>query len=368
MNASKHRSYGLFCSNPTLKGGEKTMRKTLIGISAMAMLLWVSSMALAGDYHYGTTLICSDCHVMHYSYQHDYNGGPAPDLGVGGPFEFLLKFEENELCLSCHDGQSFVPDVLKDNSSTTPIRLAGALNEVGSGTPYEDWKGHTLYSTATAPGETFSDPEGLTCMDCHYPHGSRGGINTYRNFSRAPGGVSDYRYVTYAVGTNDLTVDLFERGTAAGSHYDMSNVDFNEPYPDSSRYANWCKGCHTVFHGAVGGSEIGGSGSPPEGFVRHPAATANIGALGGGHSSLSTFRNNLNRVKVMSSTGDWGTQGQTWPTAPSDLTATCSSCHKGHGNQNAFGLYYMTGTGTWTEQGDGGTQAKGLCKQCHVQG
>jgi hypothetical protein len=44
------------------------------------------------------------------------------------------------------------------------------------------------------------------------------------------------------------------------------------------------------------------------------------------------------------------------------------SCHKAHGNQNSFGLIYMSGTGTVTEEGDDGVQAKDLCKQCHVQG
>ncbi len=39
-----------------------------------------------------------------------------------------------------------------------------------------------------------------------------------------------------------------------------------------------------------------------------------------------------------------------------ELTPSCMSCHKSHGNQNAFGLIYMVGTGTVTEQGDDGAR------------
>jgi hypothetical protein len=43
------------------------------------------------------------------------------------------------------------------------------------------------------------------------------------------------------------------------------------------------------------------------------------------------------------------------------------SCHKSHGNQNAFGLIFMSGTGTITDNGDGGAY-RDLCRQCHRQG
>jgi hypothetical protein len=121
-----------------------------------------------------------------------------------------------------------------------------------------------------------------------------------------------------------------------------------------------CKGCHTNFHGIEGGPEVGGSATGD--WVRHPNADANIGELGGGHSSLTTFAGRVNRVKVMSNSGVWD------PPA-ADVTPSCMSCHKSHGNQNSFGLIYMSGTGTISEQGDtDGSTAKQLCKQCHRQG
>jgi len=44
------------------------------------------------------------------------------------------------------------------------------------------------------------------------------------------------------------------------------------------------------------------------------------------------------------------------------------SCHKGHGNKNAFGLVYVVGTGTLTEEGDNGTDMRNTCRACHRQG
>ena len=117
--------------------------------------------------------------------------------------------------------------------------------------------------------------------------------------------------------------------------------------------ADWCKSCHTNFHGATGGPEVGGG---TEGYQRHPNADVNFS------SSMQTRYNaKTNKVKIMSPTG-------VWDPAPLESTPFCLTCHKGHGNQNAFGLIFMSGTGTVTEEGDSGTGERDLCKQCHSQG
>ena len=36
--------------------------------------------------------------------------------------------------------------------------------------------------------------------------------------------------------------------------------------------------------------------------------------------------------------------------ANTTVTLSCMSCHKAHGNKNAFGLIFMKGTGTRTEE------------------
>jgi hypothetical protein len=254
-------------------------------------------------------------------------------------------------------------------------RSAGALNDVtGVVDGYNNWMGHTLGSTNVAPGDTGSfapDPtHGLVCVDCHHQHGY-GGFGTtdvagnpltdiFRNL-QALGGTG----VSYAVGTNDLSKDVYE---TSGKNYEAMAVNLNEPNTTDSGYGKWCQQCHVNFHGDVGDpNSIGGEGSPPTKFVRHPNATVNIGDVGGGHSSLGVFNAKLYRVRVMSPSGAWGTQGQAWTGAPADLTPTCLSCHKAHGNKRAFGLIYALGASALGEDGDG-TAARDLCGQCHVQG
>jgi hypothetical protein len=347
--------------------------KHLPGAAVALACLILAGPAAAGDYHSGVTLRCADCHIMHYSQSHGYNANgsgfyfsPFP----GGPFHYLLRAEVNDLCLACHDNQSFAPDVLGINGGNSDIRLGGALNRPGFNTAgYFDTTGHTLDSTEVAPGGTFSNSDGLNCTDCHTQHGrsGAGGVSLYRNL---PPGSGNSTNVTYAIGTNDLTKDVFERQTL---EYDESKVDWNEPNNTDSAIAKFCAGCHNNFHGTVGSANVGGVGNPAVEFVRHPTGGVNIGAVGGGHSNLNMYKEGntagtplgkVNFVKVMSETGVWGNTA----TAADGLTPTCISCHKGHGNKNAFGLIYRKGTGLLTEEGDSnGGQEENLCGQCHTQ-
>lgn len=355
--------------------------KKLLTLSAIAlMVVFAAGLAIAGDYHSGTTNTCSDCHTMHFSRTHDMSGGAGSDtwqLGTTGPNGFLLKNEPNAMCLECHDGQTDAPDVLGAHANGYD-RSAGALNAVGGVDGYDEWTGHTLYASAAAPGGTWTPgTHGLSCIDCHAQHGnvSSGSLDAagnavtsaYRNVrSWGPSGARGS--ISYSIGdTPDITKDVHEAygpGSAMADHYGQDNINLLEPASTKSGTASFCKGCHTDFHGAKGGAELGGATG--EEWLRHPTADANIGAIGGGHSGSTILGAKLYRVRVMSATGNWGTQGTAW-TAPTDLTPTCLSCHKAHGNASAFGLIMATGASEIGEDGDG-TAMKDLCKQCHKQG
>ncbi|HYJ32404.1 MAG TPA: cytochrome c3 family protein [Candidatus Binatia bacterium] len=343
--------------------------KRLVIVAALGALCVFATAAVAGDYHNGTTLICSDCHVMHGSQSHALtSGGFFVPLGVNGPYGDLLRNDVNDLCLTCHDNSSFAPDVFGNNGGVARVRNAGALNadpaKRANDNGFDVIDGHTLWSTATAPGGTFTNADGLECTNCHSQHGQN--VAQYRNLATSPGG-SAGKTVTYAAGTNDLTKDVFE---AVPNGYAESQVNYNEPNTSGSAYGAWCSGCHTYYHGSGGSINMGGAsgGDLAQGstsWLRHPTADVNVGwaPTRTYYSSLSQYNGHTNRVKVMDSQGLWNGTA-----ADNTITPSCFSCHKSHGNKNGFGLIFMSGTGTVTEEGDNGTRQNDLCKQCHTQG
>ena len=143
---------------------------------AASFTVLLAGTAVAGDYHKNGTLLCSQCHVMHFSQSHGYqpngSGFFLPPQGAA-PHHYLLRDEVNNLCLACHDNNGFAPDVLGSNNlgnGPTDIREAGYLNRLGlPGADGMEFTGHTLDSTSTAPGSNpaWSNPDGLNCINCH---------------------------------------------------------------------------------------------------------------------------------------------------------------------------------------------------------
>jgi cytochrome c553 len=367
--------------------------KRLISVLALLAIGAWSATAMAANYHTGTTLICSDCHVAHGSQSHSNNdprGAPFDNVHIGAakPYEYLLRNEPNELCLTCHDNNATGPDVMGDNHGkyATELRQAGALNMVGIADPgYDIGDGHTLGSTEPIPGNATGIVlnHGLECVDCHSQHGS---ASQYRNLlnrsvTKPNGSVIPYagRNVTFELGTSPTnTKDVLLSGDL---QYAASDVKFEEPRPDSSAYGQWCKACHTDFHGKGGETNMGGASG---GYVltgvawkRHPTADVNVGGAVTDSmthvSSLAQYRayyvkGDGHYPKVMDSQGLWtGAYNATTRTGNNTLTPSCFSCHKGHGNKSAFGLIFMGGTAAPSEEGDGGDYRL-MCRGCHRQG
>lgn len=345
----------------------------IVIVASVGVLCAFATPAVAGDWHSGASLICSDCHLMHGSQQHAYSpGGIFAAVGPNAPYEYLLRNEINDLCLTCHDNQSFAPDVFGANGGVAMNRRAGGLNAEpahrANDTGYETMDGHTLWSTETAPGGTFTNADGLHCTDCHAQHGNQPA--QYRNLRTSTSATNKFfgKDLTYATGTNDPTKGVYQRVLRG---YADADIDYNEPSTTNSQMGNWCSACHTNYHGTGGSANMGGaSGGDPAAssataWHRHPTADVNIGwaAARPHYSSLTQFNSHANRVKVMDSQGLWdGTA------TDNTVTPSCFSCHRSHGTKNGFSLIYMAGTGTVTEEGDDGTTLKELCRQCHIQG
>jgi Doubled CXXCH motif (Paired_CXXCH_1) len=389
-----------------------------------ALLAAVSFPLLAGEWHAGATNVCTDCHTMHFSMQHNWDGTtPVPTvptnvttagtsgnwLGASGPNMRLLKAPVNTLCLTCHDGQTFAPDVLAVNTNSgagvTTGRGAGALNEPTSGAPYDTYKGHTLGNTSTPPGfnpvgagvpatSVYVPANGLECTSCHLQHGS---ATVYRNL----GPRSAAFQPTYVISTtNDITKDVWVNlasytagsGTSAtfNPYYDASNIAYNRTDPakpagalmqTSNRLDTFCSSCHGDFHGGPTDANIGSSvsGVGAQDFIRHPTSIQVIGlAANGGQSSLTRYAQAAATTKVKVYTTDY--VGYT------NATPGCVTCHKAHGNQNPFGLIFLNGAST-SGYGSGDAYESGgmatgevenlsgygrgyrnLCGQCHGQG
>ncbi len=380
--------------------------KRLIPALSLAVLLAPLPLA-AGEWHSGQNLLCTDCHTMHFSQAHNWDGTtPVPTdpaingnwLGATGPNHYLLKLPENDLCMTCHDGQTFAPDVVGLNTNASPSqgRMAGAVNDPTLGAPYEEWKGHTLGSTDVPPGynpsvigagDWYNEANGLRCINCHAQHGPAA---SYRNLGPFSIGFPTYNLTrpTYVIGTTNVaTQDVWvnipapytpNSGSAAtfNPYYDYANLNYNRNDATSgtvqraNRLDTLCGACHGDFHGGPTDATVGGiaTGAGWEEFERHPQAVT-IGLLTGGHSNLGRFQGATTKVKVYSDQASFV-----------DASPGCISCHKAHGNQNPFGLFFLnrnaTGIGEQGGYGPGQVEAangyqiayRNLCGQCHVQG
>jgi hypothetical protein len=321
------------------------------------VVLGLGGLAWAGDYHYQSSLICSDCHTMHYSQQHTYAGaaGQGTPALADGPNSYLLRQSANNLCLACHNGVSGIPDVLGTDFNSTPNggRQAGALNNAGDSGDYAEWKGHSLGAApATPPGGTW--PSGLSALRCNGCHATHGNSN-YRNLGGKISVTITYGYSTGANNDTDVRINLASLPAVgsriSGKVYSRDYTFFNEVSGTNSPYGDLCGGCHGNFHG-TGNT---GTGSP---FTRHPTEAINFSS-----GAITQYAGKTNRVQVLAASNP----PATWDTS-ANATPSCMSCHKAHGNKNPFGLIYMTGTGTVNEEGVSGGVLRDLCGQCHGYG
>lgn len=341
---------------------KKLVLKGIIPAVAIASVAFMYSNTQAGDYHSGSGLVCSDCHTMH-------NSVDGADVNAGGPFDKLLvEATTNDLCLTCHDGGVAVgsaPDVMTTaGANQATYRAAGAFRAaVGTASVSAHNLGVVADAGTAAPGGTWTiGATGITCADCHNPHGTA----NYRNLVLKPGGVAADINVT------DVTQGVL---TPTDTQYDVTNITYGYSADQNPSLSNWCAGCHTNFSlsaadaaaatwvggtGALGGDEAGDSGGS-NAWHRHPTSHVTMTeANANGHADSATYAG-------LSS----ATPAATASSVPAaDNVPFCGTCHKAHGSDidkstNAGwpnNLIYDDGS-TATIQ-DGAAMAD-TCNNCH---
>lgn len=308
-------------------------------------------------YHNGIGVVCQDCHVMHASQSHLYaEGAPRPGEAVpytGGANPKLLKAPDAlDLCLSCHDGQAGIPDVVAGDANALTLRSAGHFDQPDVQNP----RGHDLgRGLSTGDWEMcyrchFSTPlnQKVTCVDCHNPHGN----NVARNL----------QWASYPEGTPDLAL-LVNPAATGMQRYEAQNVSYGTLNSDALReVSNMCLDCHHIFSG-VSYIDPDGNGI----HNRHPTYDSERG-------SPNTVSQGEAKGTTSGAHWDAGTgSGFTTPrlrfvaSGASDFATAqvvdadnngvfCLSCHQAHGSEQAFSAAWPL---------DGGYSAPG-CDQCHA--
>jgi hypothetical protein len=348
---------------------------------AAAALAW-AGMAVAGDFHYGRSLKCSQCHTMHASRSHAFNGVGSTLSAEGlttvstgfAQSNLLIQAGTNATCLACHDttagGTAYGPDVLGAEAliytAGQPAlhRSAGFLNGLTAGV--DVGMGHTMGSFDQPPGVVgfafdVNLAEGFNCAQCHLVHGSP----AYRNLgtsinadaptynARANFGAGSRTSLAFA-STQDATITVDARS------YDAANVIFGEATGGMSKY---CGACHGNFHGDA--NTKAGDFATTFNFVRHPT-------WGVDRADAAELADNA-QVQVVRPA--WGAGAD--PVAKTGgFEASCLSCHKAHGNGRGYGLIYPDPNAAGAvdyENGnavmDGATYPlRNLCSTCHYEG
>ena len=313
---------------------------------AIAVLIRVAD-SPAGEWHTGSSLVCSECHVIHY--------GGEGESEPGGPFTYLLSYSTiNGLCLSCHDGRDpAAPDVL---SSVVMYQASGdEYSAAGyfSGTEANSDSAHNLGVMDLVPLRSPPTNMALSCASCHAVHGSDNHRNLVSDPDSSGTGISLVPGVDVFCGTPPAVPPTPEGSIAA---YRQSNIGYR------SNLSAWCAECHNLL-------STNEQGVSPAHFRRHPSGVSQD--VSGGHADPSHWVSGEGSG-FGAATGD-ETEGvprvRFQEPAAVDFSSAkavgstnqvfCASCHLAHG-----GRYLCSAVWPYKEAV---ADMYSPCQQCHNQ-
>jgi len=316
-------------------------------------------------YHNGDDLVCSDCHIMHASMQHNYgyNDAYTYPLEINPAANHLLKANNSlMLCLNCHQDKAGVPDVMGPDVNGGYLRAGGQFGDVGT---IND-NGHNI---GPEPGEdlclrchfggNFPTAQ-VECVDCHAVHGT----GYYRNLQWPswPGG--------------EPPIIAFVNPSVSGlQKFQQSNVKYGGPgdgpnQPTWREPTNICIDCHHIF---VDGSANGNDYTNPDldyHWNRHPSTNTEEGAyrpISGLPGNPVYSADSVNWFEGQGSEFSIGRlpflvkEAHDYAAASVvsyDNEVFCLSCHSAHGSQFSFGL-------RWNSAESDIPLRQAGCRQCH---
>jgi hypothetical protein len=280
---------------------------------------------------------CADCHATVAGEERSTAAAPA---GARAANAALLRAADPvDLCLSCHDGQPGIPDVLGPDVNGLADRSAGFF----AGLDAPTGRGHAI----GRGGGLRAGGDRLACTDCHDPHGNHVARNLRRPGDRAA-----------------TPLGLFVDPAATGlRRYESSSVSYGTLDDDRLREVSLqCLDCHSD----QAESRATSCGGRPA-WSHHPSYDSSRGAAntiaqgvatgatdaahwerGQGAGFLGTAR-----VPVLARGADGYREARTVEAGRSGVF--CLSCHRAHGSAHASGL-------RWESRGP--VAASG-CEQCH---
>ena len=312
-------------------------------ISVFIILLCMLLVETAAAFHEETTLVCNECHTMHYE-----DGDTPPNGGGDGPFKHLsIKEHSSMLCLSCHDGKVGIPDVSgADDVNGLAERSSGFFATVN----VDNANGHNLALDRTRGN---LDKTQVGCIDCHDPHGKS---------TSAP----DYKYRnlqwTSDPDSEPMIRAFVKPGVTGLDVYEQHNIGYTAPDTKTSDWrevTSICFDCHPAF------KSDGYTRNSDGTCVRHPSTDSERGIweLINKHGAPQTDPEHwrvgagigfaIGRLPFIVSGATGYTEAATVAAQTNEVF--CLTCHKAHGSGYKNSL-------RWPANSNLG------CQQCHNKG